>query len=130
MDFPFGQTVFRDRRTTTANPHNPSRPVEGDWDPALTIQIDGAFVAASSTSGSSATAVRDATRSQLLTSKSLYLSDPTADVLPRDRIRVGGSLGDMSSGIAYLVEVFPDADVNPFTGWQPVAEVPLENVRG
>ena len=126
MDFAFGQTVFRDRRGTLTDPYNPTRTIgEGDWDAAQTIVLTGAFVASSSSLSRG-----DATRSQRLTEKSLYVSDPTADVQARDRIRVGGTQGDLTSGTPYLVDVRPDADVNPFTGWQPVLEIPLTLIEG
>lgn len=126
MDFPSGQTVYRDRRATLTDQYNPARTIrEADWDPALTIVLPGAFVASSSSLPRS-----DATRSQLLTEKSLYLSDPTADVVARDRIRVGGTKADLTSGTPYLVEARPDADVNPFTGWQPAIEIPLTLTEG
>lgn len=124
MEFPFGQTVFRDRRALIPDPYNPSKQVPGgDW--GSSIQLAGAFVASSSSSSQ-----RDATRAQILTSKSLYLGDTTADVVAGDRIRVGGTIGDLASGTAYLVEARPEADVNPFTGWQPVVEIPLTLTEG
>lgn len=125
MRFPHGETVFRDRRASIPDPYNPDRIIPGDFDPDLTIELSEAFVASSSS-----TAPQDATRSQILTTKSLYLSEPGADVLPGDRIRVGGVIDDFDTGVAYMVEVVPVADVNPFTGWQPVLEVPLENAEG
>jgi hypothetical protein len=117
MEFPFGVTVYRDRRKQVPDPYNPALTTAGDWDPEQTVELEQAFVASSSS-----TSVSDATRSQLLTSKSLFLSDPEADVRPGDRIRVGAA--------EYFVHVRPEADVNPFTGWQPAVEIPLELVEG
>lgn len=117
MDFPHGQTVLRDRRLRTADPYNPSSTVAGDWDTEHPLTVPGAFVASSTS-----TALQGATREQVLTNKSLYLTDPSADVQPGDRIRVGTE--------TYMVQVRPAADVNPFTGWQPVMEIPLELVEG
>lgn len=125
MGYPFGETVFRDRRARIADPYRPTVTTEDDWDPDLTIELPGAFIASSSSS-----ARADATRSEILTDKSLYLTDPDADVIPRDRIRQGGTLEDLDSGTAYMVKVRPQADTNPFTGWRPVAEIPLERVEG
>lgn len=116
MDFPDGQQVFRDRRKLIPDPYNPDSTTPGDWDDPDTIDLEG-FVASSSSSSMS-----DATRNQVLTSKSLYLTDPSADVLVGDRIRWGNS--------KMYVEALPSADVNPFTGWQPVVEIPLSGVAG
>jgi hypothetical protein len=123
MDFAFGQTVFRDRRTPVTDPYNPDKTVPGSWADVDTIEIPSGFVASSSSSS-----LRGATRQQVLTDKSLFLSDPTADVVPGDRVRVGGTME--SGGVAYYVHARPDADVNPFTGWQPVVEIPLELTEG
>lgn len=125
MEFPHGQTVHRDRRSRIPDPFKPDRTTEGDFDPELTITLPGSFVASSSS-----TALPDATRSQLLEAKSLFLTIVTADVAPRDRIRVGGTAEDLDSGVPYAVETVPEADFNPFTGWQPVKEVPLERWEG
>ena len=76
----------------------------------------------------------DATRSQILTEKSLYLTDPAADVQPGDRIRRGGTLdentGIWSGGTVLYVNARPEADTSPFTGWQPVVEIPLDMSEG
>jgi len=116
MDFPHAQSVFRDRRKQIADPYNQSSTIPGPWADPDTIQLEG-FVASSSS-----TAVPDATRTQILTAKSLYLSDPAADVITGDRIRAGTA--------SYTVEAVPAADINPFTGWQPVVEIPLTGVTG
>lgn len=117
MQFPHGQTVQRDRRPLIPDRYNPDGVVPGSWDDATTVPLEGAFVASSSS-----IATTDATRTQTITDKSLYLTDPAADVLPGDRVRVGAS--------TYLVETRPEADVNPFTGWQPITEIPLTEVTG
>lgn len=117
MQFPHGELVERDRRPEEADPYNPDRVTPGSWDDATTIELEAAFVASSSS-----TAVQDATRSQILGSKSLYLTDVDADVQVGDRIRAGGR--------AYYVNEIPEADVNPFTGWQPVQEIPLDLTLG
>ncbi len=127
MDFPFGQTVWRDRKPLITDPLNPARQIRGAFDGSLTVVLEGAFVASPSTQ---IPPTPDATRSQLITRKSLYLSDPNADVIKGDRIRVGGTKADMTSGDQYFVDERPAADVNPFTGWQPGVEIPLKLTEG
>ncbi|MFF8187731.1 hypothetical protein ACF044_10785 [Microbacterium sp. NPDC016588] len=114
--FAHGGTVLRDRRPDVANPYNPDRPTPGAWEDADTIKIDDAWVASSSS-----TTTETATRAQILTEKSLFCP-PDADVRPGDRIRVDGA--------TYYVKVKPSGDTNPFTGWRPVLEVPLEDREG
>jgi len=116
MEFPFGQTVHRDRRKQITDPYDATKTVPGTWDDVETVPILNAFVASSSSAGG-----RDATRTQVLTSKSLYCA-PGADVEVGDRIR--------AAGVDYYVNAKPTADVNPFTGWQPVMEIPLDNTEG
>ena len=114
-----GQTVQRERRRRVASDYNPAKTVPAEWDDEpLVAQLPGAWIASSTGS-----AANSATRSQILTSKSLFLTDPAADVQPGDRIL----LADGNYG---YVHVRPQADTNPFTGWQPVLEVPLEEVEG
>ncbi|KQT75400.1 hypothetical protein [Microbacterium sp. Leaf436] len=116
MTFAYGQTVQRDRRQSIPDPYNPERTVPGPWGDAETVEIRGAWVAASSS-----TLSETATRDQILTEKSLFCG-PTADIKPGDRIR--------ADGVSYYVKVKPAADRNPFTGWQPYLEVPLEDREG
>lgn len=117
MEFPFGPTVYRDRRRPIPDPYNPASTVPGSWDgPLDTIAIPGAFVGSSSS-----VRVTDATRSQILTAKSLYC-DPDADVRAGDRIR--------ADGVTYQVDAKPAADTNPFTGWRPPQEIPLKDPTG
>lgn len=125
MEFPFGQTVWRDRRASVADPYKAGKQTRGEYDPSLTIEIPGAYVASSSS-----TRLADATRSEMLTLKSLFCANTTVDVLAKDRIRVGGTKADMASGTPYIVDARPEADVNPFTGWQPVVEIPLNLTEG
>ena len=116
--FPHGQRVERDRARRVPDPYNPARTVPADIDDQPdTLVVERAWVASSSSVDS-----RDPTRTQVITAKSLYLEDPDADVQVGDRVRWGGSAG--------WVRVRPEADVNPFTGWQPVLEIPLEIVEG
>jgi hypothetical protein len=113
----FGQTVVRERRKRIPDPYNPDRLVDGPWDDPDTLELPGSFVASSSSS-----ATNTATRTQVITTKSLYCTDPTADVRVGDRIRDGERV--------YPVDAVPAADTNPFTGWQPVKEIPLKEVLG
>ncbi|MGX1932046.1 hypothetical protein [Microbacterium resistens] len=118
MEFPFGETVVRERRRPVEDPYDPGTQVPGSWDDPLdTLTIDQVFIASSSS-----TAPLDATRSQILTEKSLYCNDPDVDVLPGDRIRRGSEV--------FYVNVRPSADTNPFSGWQPVVEIPLDMKEG
>lgn len=118
MEFPFGESPQRDRRQPKPNPYNPARPIPGSWDDELdTIPLPGAFVASSTSQ-----AVPDATREELRTSKSLYLTDTTADLKAGDRIRRGAE--------TYYVRERPEGDMNPWTGWKPVVEIPLSMTEG
>lgn len=114
--FAHGGRVLRDRRRPAANPYNADRPTPGTWDDVDTITIEDAWVASSSS-----TTTETATRSQILTEKSLFCP-PDADVLVGDRIR--------ADDVTYYVKVKPSGDTNPFTGWHPVLEVPLEDREG
>jgi hypothetical protein len=130
MEFPFGEQVVRERRQLVTDPYDPGTHVPGSWDDPLNyLELERAFVASSSS-----TSPVNATRSQILTEKSLYLTDPSADVQAGDRIRRGGILdedtGKWSGGDVLYVHVRPAADTNPFTGWQPVVEIPLEVSEG
>lgn len=119
MSYPFGETVFRDRAPQIQDPYHPDDPtktVPGRYEDGTTIKLLGAFVA----SGSS-TAVSNATRSQVLSAKSLFCP-PKSDVQIGDRIRT-------ASG-TWFVNELPAADTNPFTGWQPTREVPLDGALG
>ncbi|WP_431863020.1 hypothetical protein [Microbacterium algeriense] len=130
MEFPGGETVVRERRQPVTDPYNPAAQVPGSWeDPLAYLELKEAFVASSSS-----TAPVDATRSQILTEKSLYCTEPSVDVHPGDRIRRGGILdedtGTWWGGEVLYVNVRPAADTNPFSGWQPVVEIPLDMTEG
>jgi hypothetical protein len=113
--FAHGQTVVRQRATVSLDPYRRGGRAE-DWSAPEVIDIEGAWVASSSS-----TSRADATRQQIITDKSLYCP-PDSDVQAFDRIVVGGDI--------YKVEARPSADTNPFTGWQPVMECPLTLVEG
>lgn len=130
MEFPFGEQVVRERRQQVLDPYDPGALVPGSWeDPLDYLEVEQAFVASSSS-----TAPVDATRSQILTEKSLYCTEPSVDVRPGDRIRRGGvrdeDTGTWSGGEVLYVNVRPAADTNPFSGWQPVIEIPLDMTEG
>ncbi len=116
MDFGHGATVYRQRARQVLDPYS-QKPIPADWTNPDELALDGAFVASSSTA-----VTATATRTQVLEAKSLYLDDPDADVREGDRIRVGG--------LIYTIDGFPAADMNPFTGWQPVRELPLTRSKG
>jgi len=113
--FAHGQTVTRRRAAAVPSVYGSTKRRE-DWANATDIPIEGAWVASSSS-----TATADATRQQVITSKSLYCS-PGSDVVVGDRIVAGPD--------TYQVTEKPSADVNPFTGWQPVMECALTLVEG
>ncbi|GGL76961.1 hypothetical protein GCM10009706_14250 [Curtobacterium citreum] len=115
MEFAAGATVVRLRATPVLDPYS-QRPVGADWTAPNTLTIAGAFVGSSSSSP-----VDGELRREVVTTKSLYC-DPSADVRVGDRI--------VSGAHTYTVTAVPEADVNPWTGWQPVQEIPLEEVVG
>ena len=115
MDFPYGQTVVRLRAGLVNDPYAGTS-TRSDWENPDEQEIPGAFVAQSSTAR-----ITSATRTQALESKSLYCP-PSADVRAGDRVVAGDE--------TFVVDGVPTADVNPFTGWQPVREVPLERMIG
>lgn len=118
MEFPFSEQVTRERRRPVTDPYDPDTLVPGSWGAPLdTLTIDQAYIASSSS-----VAPVDATRRQVLTEKSLYCTDPDVDVQAGDRIRRGAEL--------YYINARPAADMNPFTGWRPVVEIPLDMSEG
>lgn len=112
----FGEDVRRERRPLIQDPYDPTSFTRGDWDAATSLPLEGAYVAASSSRGPS-----DATRTQVLTSKSLYVT-VGADVQPGDRIVT-------AEGVWY-VNARPEADRNPFTGTYSDMEIPLDRTEG
>jgi hypothetical protein len=121
MQFPFGQTVIRERRPQIEDPHDPDHTIAGDWSDVGDddrLELEQAFVAPSSSA-----AAGDATRTQVLTTLSLYLTDPDADVLVGDRI--------IAAGYPPLyINARPEATQSPFTGWRPIVEIPLDLSEG
>lgn len=118
MDFPHGDTPTRLRAQKIADPYNPARQVE-DWtlDP-VELPLPGCYINSTSTN-----VIPAAARTEQIVYKSLFSPDPTVDVKDGDRIlNVDGRL--------YQVKDIPFSDRNPFTGWQPVIEIPLTGVQG
>ncbi len=121
MRFPRGQTVTRERRPLIVDPHDPDHMIAGSWSDVGDVdklQLTQAFVAPSSSA-----AAGDATRTQVLTSLSLFLTNPDADVLIGDRIIT-------ASSPPLYVNARPEATMSPFTGWRPVVEIPLDLAEG
>lgn len=81
------------------------------------IEIDGVYVAATST-----IAVPETARNQSLDYRSLYSEEADVDILKNDRIRYGDE--------AFYVDTRPTGDINPFTGSTPGVEIPLRAVVG
>lgn len=117
----FHGKVYRWRRPTSPDPYNPDRERTGEWHEAEQVELVGAWVASTSSY-----ALRSEGRVQVLTAKSLFLDDPFADVQYGDGISTSPG-GDMPE---FIVDAAPRADENPFTGWQPVREVPLRGATG
>ncbi|MFI8593733.1 hypothetical protein ACIGCK_04795 [Microbacterium sp. NPDC078428] len=118
MNFPHGVTVYRLRGGLVTDPYSGGQ-IPADWANPVVLEIPGAFIAQSSTS-----TLGDSTRTLALESKSLFCP-PDTDVQIGDRIREGGE-----GGTVYTIDGIPSADVNPWTGWQPVREIPLQRYTG
>lgn len=117
------ETVYRDRRPLHPDPVNPGRQVPGTWSEALdTVALPGCYVATTSTS-----MIPNNARKEGVVYKSLFIPNVGADVRTGDRIRQVLASGD---DFAYQVDQIPAADRNPWTGWQPVLEVPLQGFKG
>ena len=116
MDFEHTSEFVRERATLVVDPYDPDAPGVPSWDAPDTLTVDGYLASQSSTEQS------DPVRSQLVTTKQLVLDDPDVDVRRGDRIRQGDNL--------WTVTGIPEADVNPFTGWQPTRVCNLEEVTG
>jgi len=117
MEFEHGETVYRLRARQIWDPMSQTY-VEGDWDDPDVLPLENAFIAQSSTS-----TIGETSRTGALESKSLYC-DPDADVQMGDRIRQG------KTGPVFPVDGIPASDTNPFSGWRPAREVPLQRAAG
>lgn len=107
---------IRQRATLEEDPYDPDAPGVPNWSSPAEITVSGYFASQSSTEQA------DPVRSQLITTKQLVLDDPEVDVVRGDRIRQGPKV--------WVVNGFPEADTNPFTGWQPTLVCNLEEVVG
>lgn len=117
MEMAFASELVRERRRQIPDPYNPSRTTTAEWDDApVQLPLTG-FVSSTSSSPT-----RDAARSNIDSVMFLYLDDPDADVRAGDRIVYGDGVGYVRSK--------PAADINPFTGWQPVKEITLYETEG
>jgi hypothetical protein len=119
--FPHGQTIYRDRRAAAAGSYNPGVTKRtGAWGDALALPGAYLDIPSSSAPGSG-------TRSQALSERVLF-ADPSLDVQKGDRIRIGGTVEAPTE--VWFVNVPPARVQNPFTGWQPPMEIPLEQTEG
>ena len=116
MQFEHGETVHLQRPKQVWSP-KANAYIAGGWSDPDEEPIAGAFVASTSTS-----MLGGATRTQALEAKSLYCP-PDADIRKGDRIRQGADI--------YTIDGIPStADTSPFTGWEPLREVPRERAEG
>lgn len=117
MDFPFGDTPVRQRAQRVTDPYNPGR-TKPDWSlPPVEADLPGCYINSTSTN-----IIPAAARTQQDIYKSLFSPDANVDIEVGDRILFAGRL--------YQVKDLPTSDRNPFTGWQPVIEIPLTGVQG
>lgn len=98
------QQFDRQRARRVPDPYDPDATVE-DWTDPIVLPLAGYFDASSSTEQT------DPVRDLVLTTRTLVVPDPDADVRRGDRIVQGEK--------TWTVEGFPDAPTNPFTGWRP-----------
>lgn len=115
MDFPYGETVTRQRGVPTLDPY--SGEVTGiDW----TTPDELAIEKCGFNPGQSSEPVQDA-RNAVITQPEVYA--PTgSDVLAGDRLVVRGK--------TYAVDGDPADWRSPFTGWAPGLVIPLKIVEG
>ncbi len=126
MEFPYGETLYRDRRGRITDPYNPARTIAGDWDDDSmeSIPLPGCYLAQPA-----ATALPGATREEIAVARDLRLADNSLDVQPGDRIRRGTTVPPVPRDV-YYVQVRPEPLRNPFTGWQPPLAIPLSQTEG
>lgn len=116
--YAFGQTVTRERRRPIQDPYDPAATIPGSWDgPLDVLPLEGCYVDFGASSS-----VNDATRSPVSTTTTLFCPDSSVDVKAGDRIRVGADV--------WYVNERPAGYVNPFTGWAPPLEIPLDIEEG
>lgn len=118
MEFPYGETVTRERRMPVVDPYDPTSSVPGSWDDPLdTLALEQCFI-----DTASSTSTNDATREPVSTSATLHCTTPDVDVKVGDRIRRGADV--------FYVRERSEADTNPFTGFRPVVSIPLSMEEG
>lgn len=111
------ETFVRLRAQQVPDAYNPDVMVD-DWSlPPIELPLEGSWASGSSSFGA------DPVRVQLTTSKVLVIFDPSADVHEGDRIRA-------ADASIFTVTGRPEADRNPWTGWQPTLVLSVEEVKG
>jgi hypothetical protein len=110
--------ILRDRPATEPDPYNPGRTrPAATWDDAATITLPDtpdAWIGTPSIQASG-----DPARSSTSSTASLFC-DATVDVRQGDRLRYGGH--------TFIVQAVPLSTPNPWTGWQPPVEIPIQEV--
>lgn len=113
-----GEPVTRERRKPVTDPYDPASTVPGTWeDPLDVLPLEKCYVDFGSSSSSP-----DATREPVSTTTTLFCPDPDVDVKVGDRIRRGAD--------EWYVNERPGDYTNPFTGWRPPLEIPLDLEEG
>ncbi len=115
MDFPYGETVVRQRGVSTSNPYS-TEATELDWTTPTTLTINGC---AFDPGGSSEPTEQG--RNAVITQPTVY-APPGSDITAADRLVVRSR--------TWLVDGDPAEYVNPFTGWEPGLVVKLKAVEG
>lgn len=115
-EFEFGETFVRLRAGTITDPYS-GEPIGEDWAHPDEEPLDGAYFSSQGSTDSDGEV-----RRQTATGKQLIIPDPDADVQRGDRIRQGTRV--------WSIVGFPEADKNPFTGWQPTLVVDVEDFKG
>lgn len=116
MTFDYGEELVRQRAGQILDPYS-GEPIDEDWAHPDELPLDGAYFSSQSSSDGS-----DEVRRQTATGMQLIIPDPDADVQRGDRIRQGSRV--------WSIVGFPEADTNPWTGWQPTLVVDLEDYKG
>jgi hypothetical protein len=116
MDFDSASSFTRRRAGQKTNPYDPEETIE-DWDNPDELTFEAYWASQSSLEQS------DAVRAQIVTTKQIVIANPDFDIAAGDRVIA-------PDGGTYRVTGFPQADVNPFTGWRPTLVANVETVVG
>jgi hypothetical protein len=116
FSMPVLQEFTRRRAAQIADPYDLESTVE-DWEHSDEVTLRG-FI-----SSQTSTEQADPVRSQLITTKQLIIPDPGADIRRGDLVLT-------SDGGRYRVQGLPSRDRSPFTGWEPITVVNLEEAKG